>query len=734
MDNILVGMEMKRTASIYTLNTPTKRTAAFGWKRWMTTVLVACCAVAVSDVVHAQESPHGDLRFACAACHSTDSWTLKKDRSFSHDATGFALTGQHARLQCRTCHGELQFSKASSDCRSCHTDVHKSELGANCVRCHSTKDWRLADMVEKHQTTRFPLLGRHASVECRTCHANAAQKQFSATPTDCYSCHRNDYARTTNPNHVFAGFSTNCEQCHAVTSFRWGTKFDHDQTAFPLTGAHKAARCFECHAQAVFRLTPKQCVACHQPQIAATTNPNHVAARFSTECQGCHSTVSWSGGHFDHDRTQFPLVGAHSTQQCRDCHSDNQFSGRPTDCVSCHAQAFNATTNPNHLTNNFPTTCQTCHTQTTWRPSTFNHSATAFPLTGAHQAVACAQCHRNGQYTNTPTRCMDCHRANFLNATNPTHQSSAFNRSCIDCHTTISWHPATFDHATTNFPLTGRHGAAQCQACHVNGNYQLQYTNCYPCHTAQYAQPTNPNHVLGNFNHDCAPCHTTSGWQPSTFNHGTTAFPLTGAHQATSCNGCHINNQYQGLPTTCVGCHLMDFNNTTNPNHVARGFSQQCTECHTSAAWSPASFDHSTTAFPLTGRHVTTNCVACHVNNNYNLSYQDCYQCHATQYVQPTNPNHVTLQFSHDCTPCHTTSAWRPSTYNHDVQYFRIYSGHHRNRWTTCSQCHPTIGQYQNFTCISCHEHNRTDMDQEHRNIQNYQYSSPACYNCHRNA
>jgi len=267
----------------------------------------------------------------------------------------------------------------------------------------------------------------------------------------------------------------------------------------------------------------------------------------------------------------------------------------------------------------------------------------------------------------------------------------------------------------------------------VNGNYQLQYTNCYPCHTTQYAQPTNPNHVLGNFNHDCAPCHTTTAWRPSTFNHANTAFPLTGAHMATACNQCHVNNQYQGLPTTCVGCHLTNFNNTTNPNHVARNFSQNCTECHTTAAWSPASFDHNNSAFPLTGRHVTANCTACHINNNYNLTYQDCYQCHATQYAQPQNPNHVTLQFSHDCTPCHTTNAWRPSTFNHDVQYFRIYSGKHRGKWSTCAQCHPTIGQYQDFTCISCHEHNRTDMDRKHQGRPNYQYNSQACYNCHRN-
>lgn len=844
-----------------------------------TVITIAIILAAAVSSTSAQDSPHGSINIPCASCHSTDSWRMKKNAGFRHDATGFVLLGKHASVPCASCHAGLKFSTTSSDCYSCHTDVHRRELGTDCARCHSAESWRIPDMVEKHQGTRFPLLGRHATLACQSCHINAAQKQFAGTPTDCFSCHRNDYARTTNPNHTFAGFSTNCEQCHRVTSFRWGTNFTHEATAFPLRGAHRSVACSDCHKRPTFSAAPTQCVGCHQANFSSTTNPNHQGAGFSTECQTCHTTTTWAGARFDHNRTLFPLQGAHQVQQCRACHGDNVFAGKPTDCVSCHRQEYNATLNPNHARGNFPTQCQSCHSQMSWRPSTFNHAATAFPLTGAHVAVSCEQCHRSGQYANLPSTCVDCHRGNFTNATNPNHQTSGFgtncrichsttswhpasynhsltnfpltgrhatmqcqdchvsgnyqlqytncypchtaqyaqpqnpnhvagnfnhdcspchtttawgpstfnhgntafplvgahqtvtcnqchqnnqyhnlphtcwdchattyntttnpshqqgqfSHDCLTCHTQSAWHPASFNHSSTNFPLTGRHATVQCQDCHVNGNYQLQYTNCYPCHTAQYAQPQNPNHVAGNFNHDCSPCHTTTAWRPSTFNHSNTSFPLTGAHQATSCNQCHVNNQYQGLPATCVGCHLTDYNTTTNPNHAARNFSQNCTECHTTAAWRPASFDHSTTAFPLTGRHVTTNCVACHVNNNYNLTYQDCYQCHAAQYAQPQNPNHVTLQFSHDCTPCHTTSAWRPSTFNHDVQYFRIYSGKHRGKWNTCLQCHSTPGQYLDFTCLNCHEHNRTDMDRKHREVQNYQYSSPACYSCHRN-
>jgi len=177
-----------------------------------------------SSIAVAQESPHGKIRFECGTCHSTETWKMKKG-GFNHEATGFALTGQHNTVQCATCHEGLKFAKTkSSDCLSCHTDVHKSELGATCLRCHATQTWKISDMVQKHQSTRFPLLGKHATLNCQTCHANAAQKQYRGTATDCFSCHRNDFARTKDPNHTVARFSTHCVQCHKVNSFTWGDK------------------------------------------------------------------------------------------------------------------------------------------------------------------------------------------------------------------------------------------------------------------------------------------------------------------------------------------------------------------------------------------------------------------------------------------------------------------------------------------------------------------------------
>ena len=47
-----------------------------------------------------------------------------------------------------------------------------------------------------------------------------------------------------------------------------------------------------------------------------TTNPNHVQSGFPTTCVVCHNTTSWTNANFDHNKTAFPLTGAHATVPC----------------------------------------------------------------------------------------------------------------------------------------------------------------------------------------------------------------------------------------------------------------------------------------------------------------------------------------------------------------------------------------------------------------------------------
>ncbi len=170
------------------------------------------------------------------------------------------------------------------------------------------------------------------------------------------------------------------------------------------------------------------------------------------------------------------------------------------------------------------------------------------------------------------------------------------------------WSPATFDHNNTAFQLTGAHTTAQCALCHVNGQFHGTPTDCWSCHQGNFNQTTNPNHVTAQFSHACNDCHSTTAWQPASFDHGATAFPLTGAHTTVNCTQCHINNVYTGTPTACYACHQDDFEGVTDPNHVTNQFDHDCTVCHSTVDWSPATFNHASTAFPLTGAHTAVQC------------------------------------------------------------------------------------------------------------------------------
>jgi hypothetical protein len=651
--------------------------------------------------VSAQTSPHGAIKLACESCHTTDSWKMKKDPSFQHAKTGFALEGQHAGVACISCHKGLKFTDSSHQCTACHTDVHKSELGSNCTRCHSMQSWSISDMIQRHQTTRFPLLGRHATLQCENCHSNVAQHKYTGAAITCYGCHSTDYQNTKNPGHSFAGFSTDCEKCHKVNSFSWGNGFDHNATAFPLTGMHVTTPCSACHQNGSFKNTAQDCYACHQTTYRATTSPNHIAAKFETNCVTCHTTAGWSPASFSHDNTKFPLTGAHKSVLCKDCHVNNQFATLPMNCVDCHRADFVGTTNPNHQTQGYPQNCVQCHSTSAWKPASFDHNTTKFALTGRHINIQCQDCHTNNNYRLVYTNCYPCHQVEYQRPTNPNHVVAMLDHRCESCHSTNTWVPSTFSHSSTKFVLTGKHATTECQSCHVNGNYQLAFADCYQCHLADYAKVTNPVHVVPSFSHQCETCHTTSVWAPSTFDHNATKFALTGAHRTVLCKTCHVNNQYSGLAPNCIDCHRTDYATTTNPNHQALGYPQVCTQCHTTAAWKPATFDHNATKFALTGAHIAVQCAQCHVNNNYQLAYTDCYPCHSADFARPANPNHVTGMLDHRCETCHSTTAWIPSTFNHGSTKFALTGTH---ATTPCQSCHVNGNYKLSYTgCYSCH-------------------------------
>ncbi len=651
------------------------------------------------------DSPHGTLNIPCITCHTSDGWRPARiGPGFKHATYGFALQEGHGAVACASCHTSLEFSKVQKTCAGCHRDVHQGELGVDCAQCHNTRAFAdRAPQIQAHALTRFPLDGAHRSVDCASCHTsrNGASLVFRGAPTDCVGCHRQDFQKTTNPAHPAAGFPTDCLSCHTNVTWRTAT-FNHNTTQFPLTGAHQAANCQACHSDGVYKGKPTTCVSCHQASFNQTKAPPHPAAGIPTDCANCHTTTTWTGASFDHNATQFPLTGAHQAATCQACHSDGLYVGKPTTCVSCHQTDFNGTTSPAHQAAGFPTTCTTCHTTVTWTGAVFNHNTTQFPLTGAHQAATCQACHSDGVYHGKPTTCVSCHQTDFNGTTSPPHQAAGFPTTCTTCHTTVTWTGAVFNHNTTQFPLTGAHQAANCQACHADGVYHGKPTTCVSCHQPDFNGTTSPPHQAAAFPTTCATCHTTVTWTGAVFNHNTTQFPLTGAHQAANCQACHGDGVYHGKPTTCVSCHQPDYNGTTNPNHQASGFSTTCATCHTTVTWTGAVFNHNATQFPLTGAHIATPCQSCHGDGVYHGKPTTCVSCHQTDYTGTTSPAHQAAGFPTTCTTCHTTVTWTGASFDHNATQFPLTGAHTA---TPCQSCHGD-GVYHGkpTACAACHQ------------------------------
>jgi len=464
-------------------------------------------------------------------------------------------------------------------------------------------------------------------------------------------------------------------------------------------------------------------------QTVTTTNPHgpNIGA-----CAACHGAEGWKPARisrdFVHAPRTFPLDGAHARTACTSCHVSLDFAKAKPACAQCHRDVHAA---------ELGTDCARCHSTRSFADQANlkrMHELTRFPLRGAHAALACVACHApaqpgQSQYVRRPTACIGCHATTVRGVKDPDHLTAGFALDCTQCHSMSSWRSARFDHSATRFALTGAHRAAPCVSCHTNGVYRSLNSACASCHQSAYNASTRPPHMQLALPTICANCHTTTAWAGGTFDHSVTRFALTGAHRTVSCTGCHGDGIYRGKTMVCAGCHQARFDATTNPNHRAAAFPTTCESCHGTSAWTPSTFSHATTRFPLTGAHVAVACASCHGDGVYRGKTMVCSGCHLAQYNGTTNPNHKAAAFPTLCESCHTTARWTGATLNHDGTYFPIYSGTHKGRWSTCADCHTSSTNYAVFSCFSCHR--QSDMDAKHRGRTGYRYDSALCYQCH---
>lgn len=302
-----------------------------------------------------------------------------------------------------------------------------------------------------------------------------------------------------------------------------------------------------------------------------------------------------------------------------------------------------------------------------------------------------------------------------------------FPASCDLCHTGSDWNTLRedfeYDHlAETGVALEGAHARAECLRCHNDRGPVADFAarGCRGCHEDVHE---------GFQGERCDTCHDPTSWRVlgAIEDHARTRFPLVGAHAATSCRRCHEGIEagiLAPLDIECISCHADDLARALVPDHAGNGWTSRCDRCHIPTAWTGAAFNHST--YPLTGAHLRTDCVLCHVGNVYAGTPRDCVDCHLAEYQATTQPPHAASGFPTTCYSCHSTVSWFGANFDHT---FRINGGPHGA--FLCTECHQVPSNFSIISCTHCHEHRESESNSEHERVNGYVWSSPACVSCH---
>ncbi|MCB9548473.1 MAG: hypothetical protein H6706_21915 [Myxococcales bacterium] len=533
--------------------------------------------------------------------------------------------------------------------------------------------------------------------------------------------------------------------------------------AKPLTQVHahldKQEECNRCHV-AFGGVPEEKCRSCHL-DIDRRVKANqgfHGREAATVKCYDCHREHLGRGhditgldrDRFDHRKTGWPLTGNHEQVRCRSCHTAKRpqtgrdsYLGASTRCADCHGE-YHGQARKSDLGQ-----CDRCHNTYGWEQLNanlrFDHEReTRFPRTGKHMQVECAKCHQ-GKRAFGPIAvqsCTTCHA--------DPHPPGIFReRICDECHVTKGWKDASaFSHASTGWPLKGRHQKVECLNCHSWKKWKPRTKDCAGCHDDAHR---------GQFaGTPCGRCHQESGFKNLVFNHDTMSrFPLRGRHRRVDCARCHPGGKYKPVEDTCESCH-----GKQNP-HGDTFEGRPCANCHSPVDWKQTRFDHGITGFPLAGQHEDQPCYRCHPEGtetqvdtppDCDWCHQDlhrgqfeqracddchkgferfsiplfdhtvarfqlqgkhldvsCDGCHKDGHYRPIDTacanchqNFHAPQFEKKCEECHTAAAWSEEVFDHDRQSDYRLAGQHRR--IDCAKCH-VQNDYKGIpqACEGCH-------------------------------
>ncbi len=456
--------------------------------------------------------------------------------------------------------------------------------------------------------------------------------------------------------------------------------FDHAKTGFLLRDVHATLRCEQCHVDAVFKNTPKDCAGCHAigTRVGATPKPvNHVQT--TDPCDTCHtSPTSFLVANFKHISTRGAItsncITCHNNQSqgvvskpanhfptllpCESCHTNTStflswrmdHTGLTSNCVSCHGGQFVGVVSKPVA--HIPTTgdCGACHNTNTFLGSTYDHSAVA------------------------PGTCNSCHLGQYNGVVSlPVNHITTSGAQCDNCHT-----QANTGGYTSFFGGCYDHNTGSASSCLITTATVVPVApgNCSSCHTGVFSGVSGkaPFHVPTV--QQCDTCHNAS----HTAAGYATFYGATYTHTGTTagvCGTCHNGTTALGKPAS----HIPATGNN-------------CDSCHTTAlatlSWLGATFVHSpmppvqpcatchngVTALGKPAWHMVTTlaCDSCHPNaiNSNPLSFVGGVGA----------PNHAGFAV----TSCATGAC------HNGVNAKGLSAGHIPTGTISCGYCHAAFG------------------------------------------
>ncbi len=230
---------------------------------------------------------------------------------------------------CNSCH-EMNFNYESW-LNSTHRD------SANCLSCHSEPGLsgqiavRIRGITEliAHITGNYQVPIRNSvpvkNAQCTACHplADIVDKDIDVRHVlhdergmQCVDCHSKVVHNQPNEPRVIT--LQQCDGCHQSHVGSGGS--------FPLTGAHAALKCVDCHSS-VDGTISVECTSCHPPP--ATHNG------LTSSCTSCHTLDRFTPSTYLHPRVDDHLQGREDVLQCASCHRP-QYRVASCTGANCH--------------------------------------------------------------------------------------------------------------------------------------------------------------------------------------------------------------------------------------------------------------------------------------------------------------------------------------------------------------------------------------------------------------